>query len=114
MSVQLNLIPPVQASQEEDLAIVTPTEQSEVVRLAVITVSTDISSTRRIEKKIKCDFEGCRKRISTIEASHRFFRDHECTFDYQKRERERLAHELLGKPSKKSVEAFKPSDNETY
>jgi hypothetical protein len=127
MSVHLNLIP-TPASQEEQEQIVTLVDNSVVVKVALITVSQDdITLTSIKSKKVTCDFEGCKKRISIIAQlgskclcektfcpKHRFFKDHDCDFDYQARERERLMKQLVVDPSKKCLGSYRPEGNDAY
>lgn len=104
-----------------------PAQGSLVVQLALGAVSTEKETTSTKSKRLRCDFQGCTKRIGVIEAlclkclcektfcsSHRFFKDHECTFDYQKKGRECLEKQLLGQVSKKSVESFRPDRDNAY
>lgn len=117
MSVHLNLIPPMQVEQDDKEG--QAKEDSIVLQVALPNVLTDVKPTSIKQKKITCDFAGCRKKISTIEAlfskctcektfcsSHRFFKDHGCTFNYHEREKERLKQQLLGNSSNNSRRHF--------
>jgi hypothetical protein len=126
MSVHLHLIPTTQSDQQEQ--IVTSTDNSVIVQVALITVTPNDSEPSPIKsKKVKCDFEGCKKSISLIEQlcskclcekmfcpSHRFFKDHDCDFDYKARERERLMNQLVVNPSKKCSGSFRPEGNNAF
>ncbi len=65
------------------------------------------SPPKKISTKVKCEYPLCPKRLPEIQAmfakcacnktfcqTHRFFRDHKYSFDYQAQARERVAKEL--------------------